>query len=173
MKYNPNKTVSAHVHGINILYTDTCKSHSVSYDEKSPLKQVQVTGHSDEHFKENRFQKILYNHAMYGLKCYTPEQIKAMTYVQKMAITDVYEQAQFKLNMWKLQLIHEKIGSFLTTLFHRSEFARQMATYPKKVSSWEKTTITFRQLGIRRKQIIQKLIEWEILPVQYYELNHG
>jgi hypothetical protein len=177
MKHNPNKAVMAGSLGIQVYYTDTQKSRSISYDENSPLKELQVSG---TQYKETRYQtvvhdetpiqKLLYNHAMYGLKNYSEEEIRKMSYVKKMAILELFEQAQHQLNLWKQQLVHEKIGSFLTTIFHRSEFAKALAHYPKAINPWDKCTVTFRQLGIRKEQIVARLIEVGVLPANYYEL---
>lgn len=172
MKYNPNKVVSAGQHSVNVLYTDTYKSSRVIYDESSILKSVQVTGHSHgkETYQDNAAIKLLYNHAMHGLKYYSPEEVKKMTYVQKMAIQELHEQAQYRLNKWKFELIHQKVAAFMTTVFHKSTFAKQLAEHPCKVKMWDRTPITFKQLGIRKEHIVAKLVEWNLLPVEEYRL---
>lgn len=174
--YNPNKAVSANSYGINVLYTDTHKSHSLYYDEESPLRSIQIRG--SRNTKDFSYQpevaelinnqfKLLYNEAMYGLKTHTEEEIKAMTFVHRMSILDRFEQAQFNLNIWKQELIHSKLGSFLTTAFPKSEFAKGLANYPKSINPFDLCTITFKQLGIRKEQIAEKLIEFGLLPINY------
>ena len=180
-RVNPNKAISANSTGIKVFYTDSFKSHSIYYEEKSPLKDLQVSGnrhHNTSYQKviitnsENAIsQKTLYNHAMYGLKGYSEQEVSKMPFVQKMKIKEMYDQTQFQLNIWKQQLVHNKIGSFLTTLFHKSSFAKDLATYPKSVSTWDKSAMTLRELGIRKEMVEQKLIELGILPNNYYQLT--
>lgn len=174
MKTNLNKTVSANPNGINIFYADTHKSSQINYDETKPLKKLQTETSARLYQKviiNGLTQKELFNQAMYGLKSYSQEEIDQMGYVKKMEIKFIHNKSQHFLNIWKHELIHNKIGSFLTTLFHKSDFAKKMATYPKAISSWDKTTITLKQLGIRKEQIEEKLIEFKILPNNYYQLQ--
>jgi hypothetical protein len=174
--YNPNKTVSANSNGINVFYTDSKKSHRLNY-ENGPLTEIQLRGsnfngkmYQTVEVKSDSIQSKLYNDAMYGLKNYTDKQIAAMTYSQKMEIINSFEQAQSQINIWKQQLIHEKVGSFLTTIFNKSKFAKDLATYPKSISVWEKCSMTLKQLGVSKEMIEKKLIELKILPNNYYEL---
>lgn len=176
MNYNPNKAVSANSQGIKVFYTDSLKSHSISYEETSPLKDLQIGGNQNNLksyqpiVNSGITQKVLYNQAMYGLKTYSQDQLDKMTYVQKMHIKDIYEKAQHHINLWKHELVHNKIGSFLTTLFYKSEFASKLATYPKAISAWDKSPLTLRDLGIRKEMIEEKLIQLRILPSNYYQL---
>lgn len=176
MKINPNKAISANGKGIIIFYTDSWKSHNIYYDEQSILKPTQVEGNGTKKYQKvvvdnpNRTQKTLYNEAMYGLNNYTESQISKMTYVEKMRIKEIYDLTQYHLNIWKQQIVHNKIGSFMTTFFHKSKLAAEIAHFPKHINTWDKSPLTLRQLGIRKEMIEEKLINLGILPQNYYQL---
>lgn len=164
-----NKVISASIRGINIFYTDTFKSSNIYYSE-SILKDIQQNASSSLPRITNGKQKELYNQAMFGLRNYTAEEIMSMKFSDRLRITDIFDRSQYLLNIWKQELVHQKVGSFLTTKFKKSEFAYKLATYPKAINPREICTFTFKDLRIRKEHIVQKLIEFGILPVNFFEI---
>ena len=154
--YNPNKAVSATQRGINVHYTDSLKSHNIYYDERSSLKELQVSGTVNVQVitkpELNETQKELYNLAMYGIKTLTDEQVKSLSYTKKLRIITTFEDAQIKINVWKQELIHSKLGSILTSIFSKSDLVKDLCSYPKAINTWEPCTITLKELNIKKEQ---------------------
>ncbi len=172
--FNPNKSVTATSRGINIHYTDSFKSSSVFYDERSSLKQLQVTGNAKIQtivFSNlNQTQKRQYNLLMHGIKTLSQEEINSLSYTGKLRILNNFEDAQIKLNVWKQELLDIKLGSILMSMCPKCDLVLDLCKYPKAINSWEPCVITFKQLRVKKEQIIEKLMEWEMLPTDYYQL---
>ncbi len=161
MENNPNIAVSANNYGVNVYFTDTHKYHKLYY-EKGLLEDIQLSGTTRYQPLDYR-QKILFNRAMHGLNSYTEQEVAKMSFSEKMAVTELADKAQYMLNMWKQELIHSKIGSFLTTYFYKSDLAKDIANFPGSINPNYVCPITFKQLNIRKEQIFAKLVEEKIL----------
>lgn len=166
MNSNGAKVISANYQGIEVVYTDTYKTYSLYYGGKTRREE-----------RKSSYQKIcstkqkeLFNQVMYGLKNYTNEELDKIGYYEKLRIKRIFEQSQNILNIWKQEEAHKKLGSFLITAFHKSEFAKDLATYDKAINPKERCIFTFRDLKIRREQVIDKLINAGMLPENFYQI---
>lgn len=180
MRHNPNKAVSANRHGITISYTDSCKHFTLPYEnEKSGiLKTLQTEGNK---FSGKSYQKIgikdsltqqkIYRAALYGLSVYTPDEISKMSFGEKTKITSNQKKVQRFLDKWKQEICHKKLGSFLTTIFKKSQLATDLANYPAYLDLDNKNKMNFKDLGINKDMIIHKLMTTNLLPRNYYELR--
>lgn len=171
-KYNPNKTVSAGVHSMIVSYTDSCKHHSMYYEGSSKeMKDLQIRGknsyqHIGTSVDELKKQKE-YRMALYGLNACTPEEINQMSFIQKKEIISRQQKVQTILDRYKQEQAHLKLGSFLTSVFYKSIFAKALATYADFIDEEEKNTMSFKELGITKDMIIARLAEHNLLPKNF------
>lgn len=117
----------------------------------------------------NAQQNFLYKRALFGLKMYTEEELSVMHADKKKRIIKVYTRAQRVLNLYKQHLVNEKTNRVMTLLFPNSpitkEFEQHSYVDPKFVN-----TVSFKDLGVSKKQIVDRLISEKILPVNFYNL---
>jgi hypothetical protein len=120
----------------------------------------------------NAYQNFLYKRALFGLSVYSKEEIDAMHYSKKKRIIGVHKRAQSILNVWKQELCHAFVSNFLLKIFHHSKFVKDYVqnfadvTDPEYISKTE-----FKDLGISKEDIIDKLINEKVLPYNFYELK--
>jgi hypothetical protein len=122
--------------------------------------------------KYNSYQNFLYKRALFGLSVYSEEEKAVMHTDKKKRIAKVHERAQQILNVWKQELTHEYTASLLGSMFYHSSFVKDYCekfagvTDPEYISPME-----FKDLGITKDKIVQKLIEERILPFNFYQLS--
>ncbi len=127
-------------------------------------------------------QYELFRRAMYGLSGYSTPQIHKMSYFEKQTIIRIHSKAQKVLNLWKQQLVNqlfEQLCSISFTKFPQNPFEKVLGDTSVGIKNFGKTvdeafesTITFEQLQINRKQIIQKLITEKIFPEDFFQTNN-
>lgn len=117
----------------------------------------------------NAQQNFLYKRALFGLKMYTEDEVAAMHADKKKRIIKVYTRAQRVLNLYKQHLVNEKTNRLMSLFFPNSpitkEFEQHNYVDPKFVN-----TISFKDLGVSKRQIVDRLISEKILPVNFYNL---
>lgn len=179
-KINSEKTISANSHGIIISYGDAKKHQYVGYENNSShIKKIQQTGtakyqklEEDPSKTFNIKQKALYSEAMYGFKAFTAEEMQNMSEKKKLSVTITYTKAQRILNRWKQSMLFEGIDSMLNAIFPKSPVIKQFTDvkgYNDDVPKREE--ISFKDLGISQKSVIDKLMEYNILPENFYSLT--
>lgn len=118
------------------------------------------------------YQNFLYRRLMFGIKAYKEEDIMNMSENKKKAIDALYKKAQTELNLWKQSITNELCNNLLKTLFHKSVLATMLVeTYGTYTNPNYFNTINFKDLGISKKDIINKLIFLKLLPENYYNLK--
>jgi hypothetical protein len=171
--YNSSKTVSANAKGIHISFGDKFKHKFVAY-ESQYVKQVQLTGNLKYQELEtivfNTTQQRLYAETLYGLKAFSKEEITAMPASKKKIIFTHFNRVQRFLNRWKQEISNEKLNNFLTKLFYNSTFIKSFCEVNEPSDSI-KDKHTFRELGITKKMIVDKLISNNLLPKNFYQLT--
>jgi hypothetical protein len=172
---NSNKTVSANSKGIVISYGDVNKHMFTHYESRySFINKIQVEGTSKYQHSETKhftlLQQEMYNKIVYGFSAYTKEEIQQMSKTSKFNITVTYTKAHRILNRWKQELINEKIDSLLMKLFPNSPIIKQM-TAVKGYDDNLTVNTTFKDLGITREAIANKLMEYGFLPNNFYQLT--
>jgi hypothetical protein len=142
------------------------------------LSDYQLYGKKIERFVEyekdefNDYQNFLYKRALFGLSVYSKEEISIMHWDKKKRILKVHSRTQSVLNLWKQEIINSTVNKIFSTLFHHSSFVKDMIenfgtdTDPTYISK-----VNFKDLGIDKRQIVVKLIQEKILPVNFYELS--
>jgi len=170
---NSDKTISANSRGVVISYGDSNKHMFTTY--ATDIKKIQLNGTSKyQNIKKvTRFtpvQEELYSKIVYGFLACTKEEINTMSKSKKHYISMTYTKAHRILNRWKQEIINEKIDGLFTKLFPKSPITKQMV----KVKGYDDNldvTIPFKDLGISRQAIANKLIEFNILPANFYQLT--
>jgi len=118
----------------------------------------------------NPNQNFLYKRAMFGLTMYTADELSQMSESKKQRVVKMHRKTQFILNAWKQEMMIKFSNSLLGHFFKDHAFLTPF---------WENTnpdpkfvcTISFKDLGIDKKDIIDKLIECSILPINFYQIS--
>jgi hypothetical protein len=120
----------------------------------------------------NPYQNFLYKRALFGLSIYSKEELDVMHYSKKKRINNVHMRAQGILNVWKQQLMHEFVSKFLSSIFHHSKFVKDYTEkFADVIDDTYISKTEFRDLGVSKENIIEKLIQEKILPHNFYELK--
>lgn len=117
----------------------------------------------------NEVQNFLYKRALFGLGIYTKQEIRQMHTKKKGKIRRIHLRTQRELNLWKQSLIIESTNQFLE-LFPNSPLAQEIikdSTTDPLLSN----NFTFRDLGIKKEHVVEKLLEAGILPNNFYDIN--
>jgi hypothetical protein len=149
----------------------------MTYETTNYVKKIQLEGtvkyqRIEEQVKLSPKQKDLYSKVVYGFKAYTKEEIAAMSERKKMNVTVTYTKAQRILRNWKQDITFSFIDKLLVTLFPKSPIVSQMCSTEGHLEDYSKEDeISFKDLGINQQKIIDKLLEFELLPKNFYELT--
>lgn len=140
------------------------------------LKQYMSEHQTEEPYYEQdpytSYQNFLYRRALFGLSVYSVDEIKVMNSRKKMRIYKVHLRCQRILNIWKQQLINDFTNRLLERIFPGSEnikiFTEEFrdATDPEFINE-----IPFKDLGITKERIIEKLIKEKVLPFNFHSLK--
>ena len=148
-----------------------------AYAEKISDQQLYGNNHKGVKYNKieytglNSYQTFLYNRTLFGLAVYTKNELNEMSPKKKRHILQTQKRAQHILNLWKQRIVNRYFDNFLEKYFPKSPITRHSKktidlTDPRYISR-----ISFKKLGITKKQVIHKLIHEKILPSNYYELN--
>lgn len=149
-----------------------------SYDGKLPKYQQDGNKHKGKRYlvyevdEFNNYQNFLYRRALSGLKVYSPDELKSMHKSKKERIEKVHIRAQNELNLWKQTLTNKMFNSIFSKYFASSTLWRKLlddyadVTDPKYINK-----INFKDLGVKKKDVVNKLIELGVLPKNFYELK--
>lgn len=111
-------------------------------------------------------QQKMYKHVMVGLDMYTPQELYAMNSSKKSKIFKRHKQAQMALNIWKQELTNAWTNKLFSSWFPNSVLAQEIAD-DNSTSKNFINTLSFKDLGISKKDIINKLITENILPKNF------
>lgn len=175
-RFNKEKSVSANSQGIIISYGDANKHQFMRYETPSHIKKIQLEGtvkyqKVDEPIKFNPTQKDLYSKVVYGFKAFTKEEIASMSERKRINVTVTYTKAQRLLSKWKQNLAFSKLDALLLFLFPNSPIIKEMSEVTGHLEDVPKEDyISFKDLGIHQGHIADKLIEFGLLPQNFYQL---
>lgn len=173
---NSNKVVSANKDRIIVSYLDTQKIKIVQYD-RTLVNDFQLYGKTYR-TKQNQFyesdrltnkQQFLYREVLYGLDAYEPHVVANMRSEHKIHIIQTQQKAQRLINKWKNELMQTVIKK-CEKIFYKSQFMKDLCNF-ESVDDYETNSLSFRDLGINKSMIIDKLIEENLLPENYYKLR--
>lgn len=132
---------------------------------------------SNSRFERDAFtayQNFLYKRALYGLSVYDKEELHNMNPDKRKRIDKVNKRCQHVLNIWKQQLCNEFTNRIFQTLFPNTEMGRFFfITNKNTVDSGFINKLNFKDMGITKKQIVEKLILEGVLPKDFNDLRHA
>lgn len=120
----------------------------------------------------NEFQAFLYKRAIRGLSIYSDDVIAKLSPEKIEQIKSKHERCRKVLNLWKHQLINETYLKY----FRGTPVDRCLNKNFPYVSSQctdevLEVDISFTMLGIKKADVIDKLIKTGILHYRFYELT--
>lgn len=120
----------------------------------------------------NLEQTELYRRAMYGLKIYPQDTVRSMTNLQRRKITKKAKRAQSILNLWKQQICNAMANKLIAKYFKMTPVVETLLNlHPDYVDVEYVNNLSFKDLGIKRTDIIRKFIREGILPNNFYDLK--
>ena len=117
----------------------------------------------------NPVQDFLYKRALIGLKVYNKKELRELLPIEKSKIIKRYSDTQRELNIWKHRLAI-KASNEILELFPNSPLA-QAIIKNDYIDAQTISEFTFRDLGIKKPDIIKRLHTVGILPNDFYEIN--
>jgi hypothetical protein len=178
---NKNRIALCSKFSISYINADSHTRQVVRYDESSPLSDIQKHG---KNYKGKKYQKLeeyylnpqqvkLYRLAMYGLDALQEDELRRLSFGEKLKIRQQQEITQRNINRWKQKIVSEAVSDFLKSLFPntKSNLIRSMIEDDDYTSDGDINKMPFEALGITQKMRIQKMIEWGTLPEQFFNLT--
>ena len=168
---NPNKVAMAGPNNLCISYTDTRKSHWITYDQNvKPITKSKYKIKDFDNVNLNPHQVKLYRLAMYGVEALSDDEKNKLNFKETLKIINNKEYTQKMINRWKQELIVTSVDNLFLSLFPKSKFIKTITN----LNDYSDTIInetSFKELGITRKQLLNKLIEWKSLPENFYQIK--
>jgi len=132
------------------------------------FKEIRFAEFEKDPFNEH--QNFLYKRAMIGLKMYNQDELLSMHEDKRKRIIKVYSRTQKVLNLYKQELVNNKTNKLFSILFPNSSITKELTenhnyTDPKFIN-----TIPFRDLGVSKYMLVERLILEKILPHNFYSL---
>jgi hypothetical protein len=125
--------------------------------------QYQTDGYS-------QYQTYLYKRALYGLDALTQQELATMCSKKKQRIINVYKRAQVALNKFKQEVTIQYSNFIFKTLFPNSPITEFLMA-DNETDEKFKNTLTFKDLGINKEQIISIFMAEGILPKNFLSLD--
>ena len=118
----------------------------------------------------SQYQTYLYKRALYGLDALTQQELATMCSKKKQRIINVYKRAQVVLNKIKQELTIQYTNLLFKRLFPNSPLTDALLANTETDEKF-KNTLTFKDLGIEKKDIISIFITEGILPKNFLSLD--
>ena len=125
-----------------------------------------------EQDKYSAYQNYLYKRALYGLDALEQKELTTMCGKKKQRIINVYKRAQVVLNKFKQELTIQYTNLLFKTLFPNSPITDALLANTETDEKF-KNTLTFKDLGIEKKDIISIFISEGILPKNFLSLQEA
>jgi len=118
----------------------------------------------------SQYQNYLYKRALYGLDALSEQELATICSKKKQRVVNVYKRAQVTLNKFKQQVTIQYSNFVFKTLFPNSPITSILLADTEVDESF-KNTLTFKELGINKDQIITIFINEGILPKNFLSLD--
>ena len=118
----------------------------------------------------NNYQNHLYKRALYGLSAFTQQELATMCSKKKQRVSKVYMKGQNVINLYKQKLTNAYSNFIFKTLFPESPLT-QFFIETEETDVEFKNTLTFKDLGITKDQVIGLFITEGILPKNFHSLQ--
>lgn len=164
---NTNKVVNATKTGISVNYTDTNKHFFIYYDK---IEEKKVFKNYQDVVNLNPKQIKIYRLAIYGVEALSEQEYKLLTKIEVKRIISKQKHTQKLINRWKQQIVQIKVNSLLSKLFPKSSIISELISDNDYYSDTLINNHSFKELGITKKTLIDKLIELKCLPINFYNI---
>ena len=118
----------------------------------------------------NRTQNLIYKRTMFGLKLYSKEELKAMHPSKIKKIKKVHKKAQHVLNVWKQEKVIETTNAIFS-IFNKSTLCEEIIQAYSEPDPKFVSRISFKELGITKDDIVDKLLQEKVLPYNFGTLK--
>lgn len=146
--------------------------------ERIGYKKIEYSGALSEYHTEQQkfhnksltpYQKKLYERTVFGISSIDKHELKAMSIQEITAIKEQHEKCQRELNIWKQEIVNHISNQLFKRYFPKSPFTKTLTEkYPDVIDPGFVNTVPFKLLGIRRVDIIKRLIKIGILSNDFY-----
>ncbi len=156
------------------------KKHYTKVDIEEHILKYQLYGNLQRHKRYmqyevnelSEYQSFLYNRAMNGLHVYKPEDVAKMNAGMKEWIVKNHNKTQRVLNIWKQEITNNLTNIIFDLAYPgKGVKATLIDTTRNFVDPNKKNRLSFKELGIKKADIIKKLISEKILPDNFYALK--
>ena len=140
---------------------------------KQEVRNYQMRSHTVMSYEQdgyNGYQNYLYKRALYGLDALTEKELATMCSKKKQRIINVYKRAQVTLNKFKQEITIQYSNFIFNTLFPESPITQALLADTETDEKF-KNTLTFKDLGIEKQDIIAIFIAEGILPKNFLDLK--
>jgi hypothetical protein len=156
------KTITATHKGIAINYADTHKSAFIPYPDTDIV--VELSNNKRKYRELNLIQKNMYCRLMYGIKAYSPDQVKSMSDALIFTIERQHTRATDVVNQLKYERHYGPYNKLFKVIFPHIELS-----YFKDGKFAEMPTL--KELKITTDDIIQAWIDTKLLPLNFFSLE--
>jgi hypothetical protein len=118
----------------------------------------------------NDYQNHLYKRALHGLSAFTEAELATMCSKKKQRVSKVYMKGQNVINLYKQKLTNAYSNFIFKTLFPESPLT-QFLMETEETDVEFKNTLTFKDLGITKDQIVGLFITEGLLPKNFHDLK--
>jgi fructose-bisphosphate aldolase class 1 len=118
----------------------------------------------------SQYQNYLYKRALYGLSALSEQELATMCSKKRQRVINVYKRAQVVINKLKQEFTIQYTNLLFKTLFPNSPITDALLANSETDEKF-KNTLTFKDLGIEKKDIITIFIAEGILPKNFLSLD--
>jgi hypothetical protein len=118
----------------------------------------------------NNYQNHLYKRALYGLSAFTQAELATMCSKKKQRVSKVYMKGQNIINLYKQKITNAYSNFIFKTLFPESPLT-QFLVETEETDVEYKNTLSFKELGISKDQIVNIFVAEGILPKNFHSLQ--
>ena len=118
----------------------------------------------------NNYQNHLYKRALYGLSAFTQAELSTMCSKKKQRVSKVYIKGQNIINLYKQKITNAYSNFIFKTLFPESPLTHFLVETEETDVEY-KNTLSFKELGISKDQIVNIFVAEGILPKNFHSLQ--
>ena len=129
-------------------------------------------GHYQQHFWLNEYQNFLYKRVMYGLTVYSDDEVSTMHPSKKKRITFTQRDGQRVINRLKQEAVTRILNGLFVKLWTKNVFQHNLIAnaIPEPDETYN-IHLSFEQLGINKKLLVDRFIQHRVLPQNFYQLT--
>ena len=118
----------------------------------------------------SQYQNYLYKRALYGLSALSEQELATMCSKKRQRVINVYKRAQVVINKLKQEFTIQYTNLLFQRLFPNSPLTDALLANSETDDKF-KNTLTFKDLGIEKKDIISIFIAEGVLPKNFLSVE--